>query len=159
MSAEVAVETKKKVQPFEPHRLSFEDYRFVRHCLIVPRDFDPAMLTESGVYLSVAHRLHALDRITVVWEDRSAVANVMILEASQSFTSAVLLDYKKLPGIISDGSEALINFEIFYSQMDGYCARRLSDNVLMVQNATSKEKAIEQLKAHPAFKADSHGQA
>ncbi|MNU05468.1 hypothetical protein D3C72_2502870 [compost metagenome] len=75
------------------------------------------------------------------------------MESSQSFTSAVMLDYKKLPGIISDGSEALINFEIFYSQMDLYCARRLSDNVLLVQGASSKEKCIEQLKAHAAFKA------
>ncbi|MNF04144.1 hypothetical protein D3C80_2035930 [compost metagenome] len=77
----------------------------------------------------------------------------MILEASQSFISAVLLDYRKLPGIISDGSEALINFEVFFSQLDGYCARRISDNVLLVQGASSKEKAVEQLKAHAAFKA------
>jgi hypothetical protein len=154
MPAEVTTETKRKITPFEPNRLSFEDYRFVRHCLIVPRDFDPAMLTESAPWLSVAHRLHALDRVTVVWEDRSAVAEVMVLEASQSFTSLVMIDYKKLPGIISDGSESLINFEVFYSQMDGYCARRLSDNVLLVQNATSKEKCIEELKAHPAFKTE-----
>ncbi len=154
MSAEISTETHRKFSPFEPNRMSFEDYRFVRHCLIVPRDFDPALLTESGPWLSVAHRLHALDRVTVVWEDRSAMAEVMILEASQCFTSAVMLSYQKLPGIISDGSEALVNFEIFYSQMDGYCARRLSDSVLMVQNASSKEQAIEQLKSHPAFKAE-----
>ncbi|MNL82451.1 hypothetical protein D3C87_2098360 [compost metagenome] len=66
----------------------------------------------------------------------------------------LLLDYRKLPGIISDGSDALINFEIFYSHLDGYCARRLSDSVLLVQNASSKEKCIEELKSHPAFKAD-----
>lgn len=143
----------KKVKPLAPEALSFEDYRIVRHCAVVSRDTDPKSLTESGFWLSVAHRLHALDHVTVLWDDRSAMAVVMILEASQSFTSAVMLDYKKLPGIISDGSEALINFEIFYSQMDGYCARRLSDNVLLVVNATSKEKCIEQLKAHAAFKA------
>lgn len=154
MSAEVTTETKKKVTALAPHCLSFEDYRFVRHCAIVPRDTDPHVLTESGLWLSVAHRLHALDQVTVVWEDRSAMATVMVLEASQSFTSLVLLDYKKLPGIISDGSEALINFEIFFSQMDGYCARRLSDSVLIVKNATSKEKAIEELKAHPSFQAE-----
>lgn len=154
VSPEVATETpNKKIQPLTPDRLSFEDYRIVRHCAVVPRDTDPQLLTESGFWLSVAHRLHALDHITIVWDDRSAMAVVMILEASQSFTSAVLLDYKKLPGIISDGSEALINFEIFYSQLDGYCARRISDSVLLVVNATSKEKAIEQLKAHAAFKA------
>lgn len=152
--SEVSTETHKKVQPIQPHCLTFEDYRFVRHCAIVPRDLDPQLLTESGLWLSVAHRLHALDHITVIWEDRSAMATVVVMEASQSFTSVVLLDYKKLPGIISDGSEALINFEIFYSQMDGYCARRLSDNVLVVQGASSKEKAIEELKAHPSFKAE-----
>ena len=151
VSPEVA--TEKKVRPLAPEALSFEDYRFVRHCAIVPRDTDPKVLTESGFWLSVAHRLHALDHVTVLWDDRSAMAVVMIMESSQSFTSAVMLDYKKLPGVISDGSEALINFEIFYSQMDGYCARRLSDNVLLVVNATSKEKCVEQLKAHAAFKA------
>ncbi|MFK0090178.1 hypothetical protein ACIQUS_23145 [Pseudomonas sp. NPDC090755] len=154
VSPEFPAEAKKKFPPLEPSRLSLEDYRFVRHCAIVPRDLELAALTESGQWLSVAHRLHALDRITVIWEDRSAVAELMIIEASQSFTSLVLLDYKKLPGIISDGSEALINFEIFYSQMDGYCARRLSDNVLIVTNASSKEKAIEELKAHPSFQAE-----
>lgn len=154
MTAEVALEAKKIFRPLEPHRLTFEDARFVRHCAIVPRDFDPAMLTESATWLSVAHRLRGLDHISVFWEDRSATATLMIVEASQSFVSAVMLDYKKLPGIIGDGSEALINFEVFYSQMDGYCARRLSDSVLIVQNASSKEKAIEQLKAHPSFKAE-----
>lgn len=153
VSPEVAAETAKKIKPLAPEALSFEDYRFVRHCAITSRDTDPQLLTESGFWLSVAHRLHALDHVTVIWDDRSAVATVMILEASQSFTSAVLLDYRKLPGIISDGSEALTNFEIFYSQMDGYCARRISDSVLLVVNATSQEKCIEQLKAHAAFKA------
>ncbi|SDO19957.1 hypothetical protein SAMN04489798_2302 [Pseudomonas arsenicoxydans] len=154
MSAELATETKKKFRPLDPICLSFEDYRYVRHCAIVPRDTDPQMLTESGLWLSVAHRLHPLDRICVVYEDRSAMAELMVLEASQSFTSLVMLSYTKLPGIISDGSEALINFEIFYSQMDGYCARRLSDSVLIVKGATSKEKAIEELKSHPSFKAE-----
>ncbi|MFG0351921.1 hypothetical protein ACF8LD_12930 [Pseudomonas sp. zbq_5] len=154
VSPEVAVETpNKKIKPLSPECLNFEDYRFVRHCAIVPRDTAPALLTESAFWLSVAHRLHALDRIVCVYDDRSAVADVMILEASQSFISAVLLDYRKLPGIISDGSEALINFEVFFSQLDGYCARRISDNVLLVQGASSKEKAVEQLKAHAAFKA------
>lgn len=153
MTAEVSPEVKKKPRPLEPHRMTFEDARFVRHSVIVPRDFDPAMLTDSASWISVAQRLHALDRIAVVWEDRSAMADLMILEASQSFVSVIMLDYRKLPGIISDGSEALINFEVFYSQMDGYCARRLSDSVLIVQGASSKEKAIEQLKAHPSFQA------
>lgn len=154
VSPEVAADTlDKKIRPLAPDALTFEDYRFVRHAAIVSRDTDPKVLTESGFWLSVAHRLHALDHVTVLWDDRSAMAVVMIMESSQSFTSAVMLDYKKLPGIISDGSEALINFEIFYSQMDGYCARRLSDSVLLVVNATSKEKCIEQLKAHAAFKA------
>ncbi|MFG0320994.1 hypothetical protein ACF8EF_01420 [Pseudomonas sp. zjy_15] len=153
VSPEVAAETAKKIKPLAPDRLSFEDYRIVRHCAVVDRDTDPQALTESSFWISVAHRLHALDHVTVVWDDRSAMATVMIMEASQSFTSAVMLDYKKLPGIISDGSEALINFEVFYSQMDGYCARRISDSVLLVQGATSKEKCIEQLKAHAAFKA------
>lgn len=152
VSPEVATESK-KIKPLAPEALSFEDYRFVRHCAIVPRDTDPKLLTESGFWISVAHRLHALDYVTVLWDDRSAMATVMIMEASQSFTSAVMLDYKKLPGIISDGSEALINFEVFYSQMDGYCARRISDGVLLVVNAASKEKCVEQLKAHAAFKA------
>lgn len=157
MKAEVATgsaETpNKKIKPLSPEALSFEDYRFVRHAAIVPRDTDPQVFTESGFWLSVAHRLHALDHITVVWDDRSAIANLVVMEASQSFVSTVMLDYKRLPGIISDGSEALTNFEIFFSQMDLYCARRLSDNVLLVVNATSKEKCIEQLKAHAAFKA------
>lgn len=146
--------TTKKTRPLEPHRLSFEDHMFVRHCLIVPQDLDPKLLTESTLYLSVAHRLHPLDHITCIWENRSAIAEVIVMEASQSFTSLVLLNYRKLPGILSDGSEALVNFEVFYSQIDGYCVRRLSDSVLLVSGATSKEHAIEQLKAHAAFKAD-----
>ncbi|MEZ1837558.1 hypothetical protein QVM62_06815 [Pseudomonas putida] len=153
VSPEVTTETAKKIKPLAPEALSFEDYRFVRHCAVVPRDTDPQALTESGFWSSNAHRLHALDRITIVYDDRSAIATVLVLEASQSFVSAVLLDYKKLPGIISDGSEALTNFEIFYSQMDGYCVRRLSDSVLLIKGATSKENAVEQLKAHAAFKA------
>lgn len=153
-SVEVAADTpNKKIKPLSPEALSFEDYRIVRYCAVVDRGTDPKMLTESGYWLSNAHRLQPLAHITVVWDDRSAIATVLVMEASQSFVSTVLLDYKKLPGIISDGSEALINFDVFYSQMDGYCVRRLSDGVLLVQGASSKEKAVEQLKAHAAFKA------
>ncbi|EPA95524.1 hypothetical protein [Pseudomonas sp. G5(2012)] len=154
MTAEVATETKRKVQPLAPSSMMFEDARVVRHVVFVPRDTDPKVLTESGYWLSVAQRLTPLAHLMVFWDDRSAMANLLCTEASQSYVSMLLLDYRKLPGIISDGSEALINFEIFYSQMNGYCARRLSDNVMVIQDASSKEKCIEALKSHPAFKAE-----
>ncbi|WP_191830878.1 hypothetical protein [Pseudomonas fluorescens] len=152
--AEVAPEAKKSIQPLPPSSLMFEDSRVVRHVAFVDRNTDPAMLTESRFWLSVAQRLTPLARVMVFWDDRSAMAELMCTEASQSFVSMLLLDYRKLPGIISDGSEALVNFEIFYSQLDGYCCRRLSDGVLIVQGASSKEKAIEQLKSHPSFKTE-----
>lgn len=154
MTSELAVEIKKIIQPLQPGSLMFEDARVVRHVAFVPRDTDPQLLTESRFWLSVAQRLTPLARVMVFWDDRSAMAELMCTEASQSFVSMLLLDYRKLPGIISDGSEALVNFEIFYSQLDGYCCRRLSDGVLIVQGASSKEKAIEQLKSHPSFKAE-----
>lgn len=154
ISPEVTTESKRKTTPLQPHMLMFEDSRVVRHVAFVPRDTDPQSLTESGFWLSVAQRLTPLAHVLVVWDDRSQMANLLCTEASQSFVSMLLLDYRRLPGIISDGSEALVNFEIFYSQLDGYCARRLSDSVLLVQNATSKEKCVEELKSHPAFKAE-----
>lgn len=154
VSPEVAVETKRKIPPLAPSSMMPEDARVVRHVVFVPRDTDPQVLTESGFWLSVAQRLTPLAEVVVYWDDRSARAKLLCTEASQSFVSMLMLDYRKLPGIISDGSEALINFEIFYSQMQGYCARRLSDNVLIISDASSKEKCIEALKSHPAFKAD-----
>lgn len=154
MSAELTTEAKKIIQPLAPGSLMFEDSRVVRHVAFVPRGTDPQLLTESRFWLSVAQRLTPLAEVIVYWDDRSARATLLCTEASQSFVSMLLLDYRKLPGIISDGSEALVNFEIFYSQLDGYCCRRLSDGVLIVQNASSKEKAIEELKSHPAFKAE-----
>jgi hypothetical protein len=154
VSPDIAAETKRKIQPLLPSAMMPEDSRVVRHVVFVPRDTDPQSLTESPFWLNVAQRMTPLAHIMVFWDDRSAMANLLCTEASQSFVSMLLLDYRKLPGIISDGSEALVNFEIFYSQMDGYCARRLSDSVLLVQNASSKEKCVEQLKSHPAFKAE-----
>lgn len=153
MTAEVSLEAKKFLKPFTPESMAFEDARLVRHVVFAPRDMDPQLLTESRIWLNLAQRLHPLDHVTVFWDDRSQMATLMCLEASQSYVSMLLLDYRRLPGIISDGSEALINFEVFYSQMDGYCCRRLSDSVLVVQGASSKEKAIEQLKSHPSFQA------
>jgi hypothetical protein len=144
---------KKIIQPLAPGNLMPEDSRVVRHVAFVPRDTDPKLLTESKFWIGVAHRLTPLAHLLVFWDDRSQMANLLCMEASQSFVSMLLLDYRRLPGIISDGSEALINFDIFYSQMDGYCCRRLSDSVLVVQGASSKEEAIKQLKAHPSFKA------
>jgi hypothetical protein len=143
---------KKFLKPFTPESMAFEDARLVRHVVFVPRDTDPQLLTESRMYLNLAQRLHPLDHLTVFWDDRSAMAELICLEASQSFVSMLLTNYRKLPGIISDGSEALVNFEIFYSQMDGYCCRRLSDSVLIVSGASSREKAVEELKSHPSFK-------
>jgi len=153
--SEVAIETTKKViRPLAADSLMFEDARIVRYVAFVPRDTDPQMLTESRFWLSVAQRLTPLAHVLVVWDDRSQMAELLVTESSQSFVSMLLLNYRKLPGIISDGSEALVNFEIYYSSIDGYCARRLSDSVLIVKGASSREKAIEELKSHPAFKAD-----
>lgn len=156
MSVVELVETNKKfIKPLAPGNLMFEDSRVVRHVAFVDRNTDPALLTESKFWLSVAQRLTPLARITVFWDDRSQMAELLCTEVSQSFVSMLMLDYRKLPGIISDGSESLVNFEIFYSQMDnGYCARRLSDNTMLVVGATSKDLCIEQLKSHAAFKAD-----
>ena len=145
-------EPKQIFQPLLPTSMTFEDARVVKFIAFVPRDTDPKVLTESRYWINVAQRLNALDRITAVWDDRSAMAALRGMDASQSFVSLLLLDYKKLPGVISDGSEALVNFDIFYSHLDGYCCRRLSDNVLVIQGASSREKAIEELKAHPSFK-------
>lgn len=157
MTVELATETstpKKIITPLQPGSLMFEDSRVVRHVAFVPRDTDPQLLTESRFWLSVAQRMTPLARVMVFWDDRSQMAELLCTECSQSSVSMLLLDYRKLPGIIGDGSESLINFEIFYSQLDGYCCRRISDSVLIVQGASSKEKAIEQLKAHPSFSAE-----
>lgn len=156
MTAEVQeLAPRKFIKPLAPGNLMFEDSRVVKHVAFVPRDTDPALLTESKFWLSVAQRLTPLAEVTVYWDDRSARAVLLCTECSQSFVSMLMLDYRKLPGIIADGSESLVNFEIFYSQMDGgYCARRLSDSSLLVVGATSKDLCIEQLKAHAAFKAD-----
>jgi hypothetical protein len=154
MSAVSNIEVQKAIPPLPPSSMMFEDCRVVRHIAFVDRNTDPELILESRFWINVAQRLTPLARVLVVWDDRSKMAELMVTEASQSFVSMLLLSCTKLPGIISDGSEALVNFDVFYSQLDGYCARRLSDGVLIVQNATSKEKAIEQLKSHPAFKAD-----
>lgn len=154
VSPEVTTETKRKIPPLAPASMMFRDSRVVDHVAFVDRNTDPQVLTESGFWLNVAQRLTPLAHVLVVWDDRSQMANLLCTEASQSFVSMLLLDYRRLPGIISDGSEALINFEIFYSQMQGYCARRLSDNVMIISDASSKEKCIEALKSHPAFKAE-----
>lgn len=154
MSAVTNIEVKKIIPPLPPSSLMFEDARVVRHIAFVDRNTDPEMILESRFWINVAQRLTPLARILVVWDDRSRMCELMVTEASQSFVSVLLLSHTKLPGIISDGSEALVNFDVFYSSLDGYCARRLSDGVLIVQNASSKEKCIEALKSHPAFKAD-----
>lgn len=154
LTEEEPVEVKKIITPLLPSSLMFEDSRVVRHVAFVDRTTDPKMILESKFWINVTQRLTPLARILVIWDDRSRMCELMVCEVSQSFVSMLLLSHTKLPGILSDGSEALCNFEIYYSQLDGYCARRLSDGVLIVQNASSKEKAIEELKAHPAFKAD-----
>ena len=154
MSAVTNIEVKKIITPLAPSSMMFEDARVVRHIAFVDRNTDPEIILESRFWINVAQRLTPLARILVVWDDRSRMCELMVTEASQSFVSVLLLSHTKLPGIISDGSEALVNFDVFYSSLDGYCARRLSDGVLIVQNASSKEKAIEQLKAHPSFKVD-----
>lgn len=154
MSAVTNIEVKKVIPPLPPSSLMFEDARVVRHIAFVDRNTEQEMILESRFWINVTQRLTPLARILVVWDDRSKMAELMVTEASQSYVNVILLSFTHLPGIISDGSEALVNFDVFYSSLDGYCARRLSDGVLIVQNASSKEKCIEQLKSHSAFKAD-----
>lgn len=148
----------KKFAPLTPDRLSFLDSKSVSHMAICPRETALEALTESGFWLSVAHRLQPLDSIRVVWDDRSAVAELMVMESSQCFVSVVLLSHRQLPGMIGDGSMDLVNFEVFFSSvpmaggLPGYAVRRLSDQVLIITGASSKAAAIEALKAHPSFK-------
>lgn len=144
--------TKRKLPPFRPDALAFEDIRVVRHCLWVPAEFAPEDLLDSGVYISLAQRLQANAIITAIWEDKSAIATLFVMEASPIWTSVVMLDYKRLPGIVNfDNEEVLTNYEIFYSQSQSWCARRLSDSVLIIQGEHSKSACQDALMAHPAF--------
>lgn len=153
MSAEVEREEqpKAKINPLPPGNLTFLDQRSVAHVAVIPRGTPVEALAESSFWTSVAHRLQNLDTIRCIYEDRSMIVELIVLEASPIWTATHILGVHQLPGIISDGSDELTNFEVFYSVTDLYCVRRLSDSVMLVKNASSKEKAIDELKAHAAF--------
>lgn len=149
------VPARRKVTPIQPNNVTFLDQRQVKLIAIVPRGTTREDMMESAFWTSVAHRLEQLFEITVIDEAKTFYAHFLVLEASPIFTAVHLLDWFDLPGIISDSSDMLVNFSIEWSQsVNGYQARRLSDSVILVHSASSKEKCIEELLMHPAFSAE-----
>lgn len=152
MSEVSEIKGKAKPKALRPGDLHFKENRCLDHVAFAERGTTLEDLLTSSYWLSVASRLHALDRICVVLQDRSAIYELLVLEASQSFVATFLLSQHQLPGILGDNSGDLVNFEIFFEQSTGYNARRLSDGVLVVRGATSRETCIADLKSHASFK-------
>lgn len=139
-----------KIKPLVRSAMTFHETRNNNWSAVIPRGTTKEMLTLSALWSVCSDQWHSFDRVNCIWEDRSAYAELLVLDAGRGYANVILLSYHPLPALLVSEAGLPPGFEIFYSgpvenASRGYCVKRLCDGVLMVQGKTSRDAALAEL--------------
>lgn len=146
-----------KIKPLARSAMLFHETRNMDWSVVIPRGTTKEMSVLSALWSVVSDQFHAFDRINCIWEDRSAYAELLVLDAGRGYANVVLLSYHPLPALLVSEAGLPPGFEIFFAgpvenATGGYCVKRNCDGVLMVQGKTSKEAALTELLDHASLR-------
>lgn len=146
---EAAAETA-ELKPLFRSAVTFAEARNNSWSAVVPRGTTKEQLTQSGLWSVVSDQFRAFDRVTAIYEDRSAIADLLVVDCGRGFCSMQLLHFYPLPALLVSTEGLPPGFDIFYAgpinnAEGGYCVKRLSDNVLLVKGKTSRDAALAEL--------------
>gem|GEM_PF-5991717 len=146
-----------KIKPLVRSAMTFHETRNMDWSAILSRGTTKEMAVQSALWSVVSDQFHAFDRINCIWEDRSAYAELLVLDAGRGYANVVMLSYHPLPALLVSEAGLPPGFEIFFAgpivnDTGGYCAKRLCDGVLMVKGKTSKEAALTELLDHASLR-------
>ncbi|MFG0527359.1 hypothetical protein [Pseudomonas sp. yb_5] len=139
-----------KIKPLVRSAMTFHETRNMDWSVVIPRGVTKETVVLSALWSVCSDQWHSFDRVNCIWEDRSAYAELLVLDAGRGYANVILLSYHPLPALLVSEAGLPPGFEIFYSgpvenASRGYCVKRLCDGVLMVQGKTSREAALAEL--------------
>lgn len=139
-----------KIKPLIRSAVGFHESKNNNWSAVIPRGTTREMVVLSGLWSVVSDRFHAYDRVIAIWEDRSAYAELLVLDAGRGYCNMILLAYHPLPALLVSEAGLPPGFDIFYAgpvenDTGGYCVKRLTDGVLMVKGKPSRDAALAEL--------------
>ncbi|MCX2816002.1 MULTISPECIES: hypothetical protein [unclassified Pseudomonas] len=136
-----------KVKALPRSAITFNETRNNTWSAVIPRGTTKEMLVLSALWSVVCDQWHAFDRVNCILEDRSAYAELLVLDAGRGYANVILLSYHPLPALLVSEAGLPPGFEIFYAgpienASRGYSVKRLCDGVIMTQGHSSRELAL-----------------
>lgn len=139
-----------KIKPLVRSAVAFHESRNMDWSAVVERGTTKEVVVLSSLWSVVSDQFHSFDRVNVIWADRSAYAELLVLDAGRGYCNMILLAYHPLPALLVSEAGLPPGFDIFYAgpienDTGGYCVKRLCDGVLMVKGQSSREAALAEL--------------
>ena len=139
-----------KIKPLVRSAVAFHESKNNTWSAVVDRGTTKEMVVLSAIWSVVSDQFHAYDRINAIWADRSAYAELLVLDCGRGYCNLILLNYHPLPALLVSEAGLPPGFDIFYAgpidnDNGGYCVKRLTDGVLMVKGKPSRDAAIAEL--------------
>jgi len=134
-----------KITPLVRSAVQFAESRNNRFSAIIPREVDKVRLLQSGLWSVVSDQFRSMDRIDCIWADRSAYAELLVIDAGRGFCHVLLLNHWPLPALLVSTEGLPPGFDIRYEGPDAeaqWCCYRLADNVRMVCGKPSRDAAL-----------------
>lgn len=137
-----------RIVPLNRGAVQFAESRNNRWSAVIPREVDKTRLLQSGLWSVVSDQFRSMDRIECLWADRSAYAELLVIDAGRGFCHVLLLNFWSLPALLVSTEGLPPGFDIRYEGPDAeamWCCYRLADNVLMVKGKPSRDAALAEL--------------
>ncbi|WP_141232996.1 hypothetical protein [Pseudomonas sp. Irchel 3A7] len=139
-----------KIKPLMRSAVAFHESRNMDWSAVIERGITKEMVVLSGLWSVVSDQFHAFDRINCIWADRSAYAELLVLDAGRGYANVILLSFHPLPALLVSEAGLPPGFDIFYAGpvengAGGYCIKRLCDGVLMSKGHHNRNDALSAL--------------
>ncbi|MDM9552979.1 hypothetical protein QN085_20630 [Pseudomonas sp. M2(2023)] len=151
-----------ELPPIKVKALPRSSLRFHESCnmdwsAILPRGTTKETAVLSALWSVNSDQFHSFDHIHCIWEDRSAYAELLVLDAGRGYANVVMLSYHPLPALLVSEAGLPPGFECFYAgpivnDEGGYQVKRLCDGCLIVRGKPNKEAAIAALLDHASLR-------
>lgn len=120
---------------------------------VIPRGTPRERLLDSDFWATIAERFLAYDKITCVFEDSSAFCELLVVASGRGYCKVVELTWHPLPTLICSDTDLPANHTIEHNgPSDLYVVRRLSDNVILGKNFSSRQDALAFLLDHASLR-------
>lgn len=139
-----------KVKPLLKSAVQMTEYRNNNFTAVIERGTTKEMVTLSSLWSIVSDQFHSYDRVCAIWSDRSAYAELLVIDSGRGYCSMILLSYHPLPALLVSEAGLPPGFDIYFagpvdSDNGGYCVKRLVDGVIMVKGKHNRADALAEL--------------